>query len=382
VLLLARIILPILLLVQSPQVMTSGRPPINALQRTDPKVYDIQFGVNLFTEIPPGDASLRLAMSVEDAPIVLPIISRGPWSKADLTTVAGRVWIDARGGASLTPRLDPNKGFGMTFAVLSVTARSAQSIRWEMTYRMQCWRSALDDRVAARATWPQAWPEECQDSLKPQLFIESDDQRFIDFVAKVSDGQLRSVPPFLAAKDLIRATINALRVNGNGLDRGLAGLLRGFEMVGAAKAMEAGVGSPADLVAACVAVLRAGGIPARVVVGVDRNLEDGKRPPLSAWAEFYLPDSGWVPFDPMRMRGNNIARLNVRDPWPWLGTIRDMNDWIPLSYSFHPPNAALITHGRPCVWGWDPRPAGVPGPTQQYVTISTVSRGNGVEDPQ
>ncbi len=52
----------------------AGRPPIGPLQRTDPRIYDVSFGVTLFTELPPTDASLRAVIDVTDAPFVLPVI--------------------------------------------------------------------------------------------------------------------------------------------------------------------------------------------------------------------------------------------------------------------------------------------------------------------
>jgi hypothetical protein len=365
------------------QSSNSGRPPTNALARSDPRAYDVLFATTIFTDTPHVDGSLRQMISVRDAPFVLPMIVRGPWSRSEVSSLTGRIFVDGvvQRGAADAARVEHNKPFGMAFAILPLAAADAQTIKFEIGFRTQSWSSALDEARAAQATWPQQWPAECADALKPQLFVESEDPRFKQFVDTVSDGALRQVPPHLAAKDLIRATIAALRISGSGLSKVEGGVMQGMALKGAARAMADGTGTPHDLVAACVAVLRAAGIPARVVVGVDRSEVQTLSSGLLSWGEYYLPDSGWVPFDPDLMRGSAIARRNVRDAWPSLGTMKDLNRRIILSYSFQAPGA-LISHGNPAVYGWDPRPAGTPSSTRQYVNVNTTSRGTGVEDPQ
>lgn len=364
------------------QSTTSGRPPTNALARVEPKAYDVAFSATIFTDTPYVDGSLRELITVRDAPFVLPIVVRGPWSRSEPGSLTGRIFVDGveQRGAAQAARLDHDKAFGMAYAVLPLAAARAQTIKFEIGYRTQSWSSVLDDARAAQATWPREWPPECAEALQPQLYVESDDPRFRQFVDKVSEGKLRSVPPHLAAKDLIRAVIGALRITGNGLSRVEAGMMQGIQLKGAAAAMADGTGTPHDLVASCVAVLRAAGIPARVVVGIDRNEVEALSSGFVSWGEYYLPDSGWVPFDPNQMRGSAIARRNVRDPWPWLGTIKDLNQRLILSYAFQPPGG-LICHGYPAVYGWDPRPAGAPSSTRQYVNVNSNSRGSGIADP-
>lgn len=360
----------------------SGRPPIGPLRRLDPKLYDVSFDVTILTDLPPTDASARAVIDVTDAPFVLPVILRGPYSKVDPTSFTGRIWRDGNEvrGAAQNLRVDHERPFGMSFVVLPVARFVGQVLKFEINYRTQVWSSAIDDAAAGRIAWPQAWPDECRDSLAPQTFIESNDPRFRQLVDQVSGGQLRKAPVYYAAKDLIRATIGRLRVTTSGVARGEGGVLRGMEVRGAAAAMTAGTGTAHDLVCACVAVLRAAGIPARPVVGVDRDKVERNSSGFVSWAEFYLPDAGWVPFDPYQMRGTDLARRNVRTAWAWLGNIDNLNSRIPLAYTFVPP-ASLISHGYPAVYGWDPRPNGAPSSARQYISIDTTSRGNGRDDP-
>jgi hypothetical protein len=252
-------------------------------------------------------------------------------------------------------------------------------VRWQVDYRMQSWSSLIDDGAAAQIAWPKEWPKEVQDGLKPQMFIESDDPIFKETVDRVSEGKLRLVPPYLAAKDLIRYAINNIQTVGDGVDLGGQGQIRGIELFGARQAALDGRGTPHDLVCVCVAMLRAANIPARPVIGVQESEKSGKKE-FCTWAEFYLPECGWIPFDPFVMRGKGIRTMDVKRAWPEFGTMKDLNERIPLAYHFIPA-ATIESPQNPAVWGWDPRPGGT-DTSEQAITIGVVSRGKGEDDPQ
>ncbi len=65
--------------------------------------------------------------------------------------------------------------------------------------------------------------------------------------------------------------------------------------IGALAALETGSGDCSEYASVFVALCRAAGIPAQVVVGC---VVDWNTTPLHAWAEVYLEDLGWVQFDP------------------------------------------------------------------------------------
>jgi transglutaminase-like putative cysteine protease len=364
------------LLVASPP---SGRPPIGPLERYEPRMYDFTFEVAVST-VHQRDALDRQYYHLADAPIVMPVIFQGTYSRVEHDSLAARLWLGSREDTTLSQRtrLDEGQPHHTHLAVIPIVEFRGQSLRWQLSYRVQSWSSRLNDAQAATIAWPKEWPSEVDDGLKPQQYIESNDPVFAQAVEHVSQGQLRLVPPYLAAKDLVRYCINEIKVSGNGTHRGALGVLHGLEIVGARRAVADHRGGPHDLVCVCVAMLRAAGIPARPVIGVYKD--DRDRSTFVSWAEFYLPNAGWIPFDPAEMRGKGVRHLGVREAWPEFGTMKDLNRRLPLAYHFMPP-VSVESPQNPAVWGWDPRPGRDPSSKQQ-IRLTIVSRGRAPEDPQ
>jgi hypothetical protein len=360
----------------------SGRPPMGPLKREDPKLYDLTFGVLIAPRLQQsadehGRHVTQESYNLSNAPIAMPLVFQGTYSRVDPNSVNAQLWLDAK---PQNPQFEIKEGlpFSTALGVMTISRFTGKQVRWQVDYRMQSWSSRIDDGAAAQIAWPKEWPKEIEDGLKPQMFIESDDPIFKETVDRVSEGQLRLVPPYLAAKDLVRFAINNIQTNGDGVDLGGAGQIRGIELFGAKQAALDGRGTPHDLVCVCVAMLRAANIPARPVIGVQKSPKTGKNE-FVTWAEFYLPECGWIPFDPYVMRGKGIRTMDVKRAWPEFGTMDDLNERIPLSYHFIPA-ATVESPQNPAVWGWDPRPSGT-DTSEQAITIGIVSRGKGEEDP-
>ena len=83
---------------------------------------------------------------------------------------------------------------------------------------------------------------------------------------KASGGNLRTVTPWVAAKELVRATVQAFTAVDADGTRVENGFPRGIVFNGAWNAMNAGTGSCHDVAAACVAVLRANSEEARKII--------------------------------------------------------------------------------------------------------------------
>jgi len=361
----------------------SGRPPIGPLERYEPEKYEVRFAVALTTyqQLEAREEGVapwtRRNYDLVDAPIVYPIIFMGAYSRVYNDSVNVKMLLNNH---DTPPNLEIKSGFQHNTHLATMTVKKfyGQALRFEVTTTMQSWSSRLDDEWAAKIGWPKEWPDEVKDGLGAQTYIEAGDPIFKELVEKVTKGRLRLAPPILAVKELVRHVINTVQVSGNGQDRGEFNVLRGMVVDGAKFAMTERVCSPHDLVCACVAVLRAAEIPARPVVGFEEDREGKGR--YVSWCEFYLPEAGWVPFDPNEMRGKGIRSLDVYKPWPEFGTMKNLNERVPVSYHFIPP-ATIESPMRPGIWGWDPRPGGDPG-TDPNIYIDITGRGKGEEDPK
>ncbi len=358
----------------------SGRPPTGPLRRLDPQIYDVTFSV-MVTTLQQRDPTTRGSYLLKDAPIVMPILFNSTFHKADPDSVRAQLWLGAVEDTALRERfrIDDGYAFNTHLAVMTVSEFQGKAIRFMVKYRTQVWDSEIDDKAAGEIAWPKEWPEEVRDGLKPQMFIESEAPVFKAAVEDASKGQLRFVPPYFAAKDLVRYCLDRVRVSGDGVNYGNLEVILGLEMSGAARTVERGLGGPHDLVCVCVATLRAAGIPARPVVGFDYS-DVRKRFEFRSWAEFFLPDCGWIPFDPMMIRDHGYKHRKVQEAWTGFGHIDDLNRRVALAYHFIPPTT-VETPINPAVWGWDPRPGGDPS-SEQHITFSAEHKGAGRDEAQ
>ena len=366
----------------------SGRPPRGPLERVEPRVYEIKFDVTLSTRYRRQQQQQQQhveqpVFALRDAPVMMPVILNGTYSRVDPNSLRG-VISTVPGGPlnSIARRLDEGLPFHAHQMVMVIPEARVPSMHISTGYLVQSWSSRINEQVAQQVPWPRdmEWPDEVQDGLRPQMFIESDHQIFAETIARNGGDRLQTIPPYIAAKQIVRYVIQNIQVSGLGVNRHEVGAVEGLRMQGALATVEEPpfIGSEHDLLCVCIAMLRAANIPARPVIGIEYT--ELKEKKLVSWGEFFLPDVGWVPFDPMSLRGRGVGQMDERRPWRDFGTMGDLNRRIPLSYHFHPPVQAE-SPGSPAVWGWDPRPGPVP-PYQQSISFDVMSRGAGRDDPR
>ena len=345
----------------------SGRPPVNALERVEPQVFEVTMQVNITPGPPFRDRRIRPRDYDPDLqpdasrPMRMPLIMMNTWNRVDRDSIRLQLWVDewedqkVRGRAELRSDL-PFGGYELRWNLPEERMKNAQRARWKVTYDTIVWASKLDEDEAARAAWPRSWPAEVRDALQPQRLIESDHEIFRATVERVSEGKLQNVPIYYAVKDLLRYTIRQVQVTGGSERRIAEHHIQGLNVQGALKTAQAQQGSEHDLVCLCVAMLRAAGIPARPVIGIEYERRPDTRFPVRSWGEFYLPESGWVPFHPIRMRDGGLHR-NVQETWPGIGTIDEHNRFVPIAFHFNSPHVEG-SHLYPTIWSWIDDPKG------------------------
>ena len=359
----------------------SGRPPELPARRVEPRIWEIAFEADIWAPQTPGarGAPLNFGGVVAWMPLVL----QSTYSAMDAQSIRAETWVDGKRVAVPVASLQMRQGLsqGMSAVGIRMPPAAVQGIKWKVSWKVQCWSPVVDERAAAAITWPAEWPAEAQESLQAAPGFEVGHPDMKAFVERATGGKLRSVTPWIAAKELVRATCTSFR----GLDEdGLRvenGFPRGLVFNGAHVAMSARTGSGPDLVAACVTVLRTAGIPARAVLGAAEVMNSSgtsSRARLTCWAELWLPGAGWVPFSPVDLMGIIRGGLNVERPWRNFGTWEGLNEAIPLCYGWALPMQGC--HSLPYPAGYVLNARIAPDDVAQMrdrVTIQILGRGRG-----
>lgn len=330
--------------------------PVPPLRRTEPREYTAGLAIDIgaVSEINQvADPFTSTGGSITLEPVVA-----DNWTVADLDRREVSLRVNGspvrfESKVEGDPKLDHRR------LVADIPDGPINAVSYRVSWPVLSFNSEVDEAAAARIPWPRTWPTETQRFLAPSLAIDSDNPVFKAFVGQVAGQELRRVPVYLAAKDLVRRTIGEFRnIMGGQLVKEGLGAIRGFRLQNASVAARANEGSPGDLVGTCVAVLRAAGIPARPVVGIysgDGDRSKNKLPSgsttLCVWAEFHLPGAGWVPFDPNEMRGSGLPQANLQRPWRWFGTCNQLNRRVALAFDFAPIRQGFI-QDWPAGWAW------------------------------
>ena len=355
----------------------SGRPPELPLKRLDPRIWEARLDATLWApSMRRGDVT---PLQLRDIRIWMPFVLQSTWSQVDASTIKTDIWVQGQRHPTPSDATSIRQGlpWGIGAVGINVSELQGQSFKWSVTWNEQCWASAVDESAAARITWPSEWPEDARQALQPEPGIEAGHADFKAFVDRVTGGRLRSVTPWIAAKELVRATISAYTaVDSDGI-RLENGFPRGIVVNGAHASMRDGTGSCHDVAAACVAVLRTAGIPARVVLGVSEvQMSSGvTKARFVSWCEFWLPGAGWAPFSPNDLRSGIRGGLSVERPWPTFGTWDELNQFLPICYGFAAPVPGAGTMPYPAGYAWTARGAIDLSKASDSVTLQIQSRG-------
>ena len=301
--------------------------PQGPLQRVEPRLQDMQYQITLWQQ----------PAKHHEQPIEIPLIVDGPWSMIDPSSLTVEVW----GGGDLLLRKNSTElGTPDAAGLLDISLAMPKAWRWPVVIRVSglvaTWSSTLDESLAGQVPWPAAWPGAVSRWLQPSPLIASDDPTIKKAVSlTVGDDPRAAASPLAVAKRLIQASCTSFQLDGAHLLHGPERTMRGINASGAVRALARGGGTRADLVCLCTAVLRSAGIPARPVLCIG-NPKSDRKGEFDIRAEFFIPEAGWVPYDPDSLRRRGIGSKPLADAWRDLGNSPDLNRTIALSWSFAP----------------------------------------------
>lgn len=279
------------------------------------------------------------------------------------------------------------------------TPAQARQIEIEFEMKWRCWETEFDEAKAREVPWPTGpWPDAAAATLGPQLFVnyertrdaktgqpltgEYDPQVLAQIVNEWSQGNPKGASPVMMAKYFAGQVAATVQPSGLQLKYLSTGQFQGFDLQGPVATLQRKRGSEFDMTTTLAAVYRAAGLPARIVIGYekedtrDRDSDgfgrtgSGKEK-LRSWVEFCLYDEAkgtvnWVPVDVVALRKKTGGRApDLTRPWPYFGTNDELDYVIPLALGFHPPTT-VESYGAPALWGWLMSPY---APTTAYQAV-------------
>ena len=374
------------------QQSASPPPAKPIIVRSDPKIREVRIEVGCYStkfadaanpaqddSLPPGGAYRIPSLSVG-----IPVLTRTSWCDTDFTALDARAYFDGR-EFKLDPARVYSKPEGGVETILRFEgeppANPVNEMRFVATYLTQRWEVSVDEREAARATWPREWPSWTQRYLASETGIDPNDAAIKALAENATKGGPRSVAPFFAAKNAVAAVIGRWKsMTGSSSELGPDKSLRGLQFSpNGVYGIGVGRGTPVELAATCVAAVRSIGIPSRVVYGIVlHESRSGKSNAIFRYiCEFYLPDIGWIPFDPVEMRGQGAATRAATGPVKGFANVTDLRDVVPLAVK--PVPDGYQKADRYATWGWN---LGSGASIDGLYAISRIklldtSRGNG-----
>jgi hypothetical protein len=380
------------------QVSIQPVPPRAVVMRHDPKLVDIELEVRLLVygapiTAPNGTTPSLNLFRFPSIEVALPVITRTSWCDTDFTGLDARVAIDARESRLDRGQVYVKQGPGVQALLRfqgSVDMPSGQ-LQFFARYSIQRWKLDIDRDAAARATWPREWPTWTRAYLGKGSGIDPTDAALREVATNAVDGGPRSTTPYVAAQAVVHAILKRWNATtGAASEFGPDGSLRGLRFSADGRyGIGVGRGTPVELAATCVSALRAIDIPSRVVYGIvdgasareaDRGRDRDRRrntPVFRSICEFYLPDIGWIPFDPTEMRGHGAATQAANARVKGFAEVSDLELVLPLSFT--PVPDGYERADRLAVWGWkiDPRSQLDPDRTISGIRYRENGRGNG-----
>lgn len=349
--------------------------------RKDPRLREVRLEVGCYGIKPPDvNASRRDestlvggAYRLTGVSVGIPVMTRTSWCDTDFSKLDARAVLDGRETRLAADRVFAKPAEGveglLKFEGVPPTPTLSE-LRFSAVYQTQRWEVEVDEAAAARATWPREWPQWTRRYLVKELGIDPEDAEILALAQQATPGGPRSASPFIAAKNAVTAVLSRWKsMTGGSSELGPDKTLRGMQFTAdGTYGIRVGRGTHVELATTCVAAVRSIGIPSRVVYGLVVNETKGGKSNANFRyiCEFYLPDVGWIPFDPVEMRSQGAATRVAPGPVKGFANVSDLEDVVPLAVK--PVPEGFQRADRLAAWGW------VLGPNSSIETDYAISR--------
>ncbi len=342
----------------------------------EPKEYLVQVELHVEAYQDQYKAENQFTMNLTNTPLVFPVVSEGGYSELDEDRLNPRLMLDDH-RAPTEFKIVPIGASGSALARFTIKKFQGKQIDIRLDEYITCYDAKVDEAKAMKIKWPEQWDPKVQEALQQQKYIESTSETIVRVQKKLVGDNAKKIPPYLLAKVLARGTVKLLQVSGTSISRDRRGKIDGLNVQGAEHAVTTRRGTLFDSVCLFVALCRASGLPARPVIGLDN--EDNAR--VVAWAEFYLPDKGWIAVDIRELIAGPGMMRKLDRPWRGFGSNEDLNELVPIANYFHPPASVVGggLKGKPMLWGWRPTPEHTPNNQRLRFTLQDAPQRGGAK---
>ncbi|MEQ8769676.1 MAG: transglutaminase domain-containing protein [Phycisphaerales bacterium] len=406
--------------------------PVIRLKDPEQKTVEIQVTLSAHTRNVQtndggyGSSYLVHQWDIDSMVVVLPTITTTGSAIAVPDSVRGQLFVDGRELDNTPTIIGPYQGQTM-YARYEAGPVRADGFRVRQQQDVISYETVYDEDLAKQLPWPDAWPPEADSTFQPQQLVSElrsayDNEGPVNDLVRLwtNNEDPTKIPPAELAKYLtkrvwdhvriVRPTISnvpsddglviSARVDGGTDSRYGGGQVRqqdvGYYVQHADDTATTGEGSENDMAILLTAVMRAAGLPARLVIGYREESEDIQELSSSdrnrTWVEFALFDPSanegkgqllWIPVDIVELKQSSSRSRNLNRPWKYFGTNDELDTLIPVSHHFHPPTT-VRSYTVPALYGWTTDPAPPEIASQGFVlNISgTAVRGDDQQTQQ
>lgn len=346
-------------------------------------------------------------ISFDQAWIVFPLIKQTGSSRMPEESWKGQFRI---GDRIATEEIQLMNGLhsGARYAKMAIGPGRAKSFMLEVEQQTTAYRIKFFDTEAANVAWPKGgWPAAAASCFAPQMYIDywpdettgmapavnpaSDVAVLVN--AWLADARLASpkdAAPVEIAKFVAGQVVRNFQVVNQTFITGRNGAVEGVSVQPMSETIRTGKGSEFDICNLLVACYRQVGLPARLVVGYQKEgtgktflTAKGTGAQIRPYVEWCLFDEdfeadkasvNWIPVDIVAMRRSMPQPPALNKPWRFFGTFDDLDECFPFAFHLHPPTS-VRAYGSPGFWGWMLAPT-QPMSASQSLTFSVTSAPN------